>query len=548
MKKFLAILICVITVLTSFAGCSDKPEYKPSDPNAPVIKTENYSLNKLEVEYFRMLCYRRVYEQYIDIDLDGELLHQIALSSATKEKVRASLEKMLRLCEEAKARGIGIGDEEKKYAESVVMDHIVKAGAEDKHIEDIYGKKVTQENMLKVLELEALAKKVETLRYKELESEILNDSAKIDAYTKANGNLFYKGTFLHASVDREDTVEKLKGITDKDEFIKAYVEAYVKENLLSKFNRAANSVSGWVEIGGGAGGIITSDFEPVDSMPEVIENAVVLMLIGCIEAREAKGFVDLNEARLLNAYNEVKGEGDELDENMKIGLVTTGKVMLTDIYSTLMNAPKDSAEFFEWLFSGADVGKTYASESDVYLVIKTPTVDNERVKSMAQIFVKIDYKSVSGSGSEEDKNSVIAENVKTRNEAKEKFDAICDKVGKSVPVSGFKVLAEKYSEDSNVVYENVPRGQMLEDIDTWLYSPRRTEGDMHVIETKMGFHLLYYIGDGDVSNKNYLALYGNGDVDGLLDSAYGEWLKGLSSAVTVDEKTFNEITDKAIEH
>ena len=180
MKKIIALLICVITVLGLFVGCSDNG-VPVTDPNGPVLKTENYFFNAIEVEYFRMLSYRRMYEAY-ESALGEDVAHEFATNAATKAKIRASLEQILKLCEEAKVRGIEVGAEEKEYAESVVMDHIVKARNEGKEVEDIYGKNVTHENMLKVLELEALSKKVESIIYKELEGEILNDSAKVNTY------------------------------------------------------------------------------------------------------------------------------------------------------------------------------------------------------------------------------------------------------------------------------------------------------------------------------------------------------------------------------
>ncbi len=61
----------------------------------------------------------------------------------------------------------------------------------------------------------------------------------------------------------------------------------------------------------------------------------------------------------------------------------------------------------------------------------------------------------------------------------------------------FSELWSEFSEDANMVYENVRRGDMMETIDSWLYAEGRKIGDVGILSTDNGCHLLYYMSDGD---------------------------------------------------
>lgn len=61
----------------------------------------------------------------------------------------------------------------------------------------------------------------------------------------------------------------------------------------------------------------------------------------------------------------------------------------------------------------------------------------------------------------------------------------------------FAKLWKEFSEDANMVYDNVRRGDMMEAIDKWLYADGRKVGDLGIISSDDGCHLLYYMSDGD---------------------------------------------------
>ena len=80
------------------------------------------------------------------------------------------------------------------------------------------------------------------------------------------------------------------------------------------------------------------------------------------------------------------------------------------------------------------------------------------------------------------------ENMKT---AKDRFEA----AGKTE--EAWNTLWKEFSDDANAIYVNVRQGEMIADIDSWLYAEGRAVGDLGIIRTDSGCHLLCYLSEGD---------------------------------------------------
>ncbi|MBQ7597308.1 MAG: peptidyl-prolyl cis-trans isomerase [Clostridia bacterium] len=61
----------------------------------------------------------------------------------------------------------------------------------------------------------------------------------------------------------------------------------------------------------------------------------------------------------------------------------------------------------------------------------------------------------------------------------------------------FAALAKKYSEDSNAsdggIYTDVPTGQMVAPFESWALDADRKEGDVGIVETEYGYHIMYFV-------------------------------------------------------
>lgn len=88
----------------------------------------------------------------------------------------------------------------------------------------------------------------------------------------------------------------------------------------------------------------------------------------------------------------------------------------------------------------------------------------------------------------------------------------------------FAALAEEYSSDSpeGGLYENVYQGQMVANFNDWIFDESRKTGDTDIVETEYGYHVMYFVGPGDISWK--------ADVENFL----------VKQAVSDREKEMNE--------
>ena len=65
----------------------------------------------------------------------------------------------------------------------------------------------------------------------------------------------------------------------------------------------------------------------------------------------------------------------------------------------------------------------------------------------------------------------------------------------------FDALAEEYNEDSASLYENIMLDQMVEEFESWCFDEARAAGDCEIVESTYGYHVIYFVGDGDVAWK-----------------------------------------------
>ena len=70
--------------------------------------------------------------------------------------------------------------------------------------------------------------------------------------------------------------------------------------------------------------------------------------------------------------------------------------------------------------------------------------------------------------------------------------------GKEVTEEAFAALAKEHTEDpgsknTGGLYENVMRGQMVEEFEDWSFAPGRKYGDTGLVKTTYGYHIMYFV-------------------------------------------------------
>ena len=97
----------------------------------------------------------------------------------------------------------------------------------------------------------------------------------------------------------------------------------------------------------------------------------------------------------------------------------------------------------------------------------------------------------------------------------------------------FAALANEKSADGDGVsgglYENVYPGQMVKPFEEWCYAEGRKAGDTGIVETEYGYHVMYFVGDSDMTYRDF-------QIENQLRSADLEaWYTGIVDAMTQTE-------------
>lgn len=163
-----------------------------------------------------------------------------------------------------------------------------------------------------------------------------------------------------------------------------------------------------------------------------------------------------------------------------------------------------------WMFDESnETGSTnyYANEDVgiVYVLLKTsqPFLEDTQVYSVRHILV------IPGSDDEESADNASSESQEYTEEqwnaALEKAESIVDEYNATDKSElSFAKLAEKYSDDTESTasgtsglygggYEGVALGQMASEFENWAMDDSRKYGDVEIVKTIHGYHIMYFI-------------------------------------------------------
>ncbi len=151
----------------------------------------------------------------------------------------------------------------------------------------------------------------------------------------------------------------------------------------------------------------------------------------------------------------------------------------------------EGVEFLEQAFDGTLPEGSALAQPDtengvytVYFLIRAPYLDESRPRDVRHILLTAET-----AGSAEAAHNA-AEDVLAEWQAGEATE------------ESFAALANEKSEDpgSNTnggLYTDVVTGQMVASFEDWLFDPARQPGDVGVVDSEHGSHVMYYVGEGD---------------------------------------------------
>ncbi len=202
------------------------------------------------------------------------------------------------------------------------------------------------------------------------------------------------------------------------------------------------------------------------------------------------------KAAIVALENEGKEEPDE-------AAAIISKFTFDAEYYDEESAEKENLKaYYEWAYSpDRNPGDTFMYEDAFYdgekyytvcMITQPAYVEEYVTKDCRHILFYVDT-------SEKDADKLAA----AKSEALSKANAILDEFKTtSMTEEDFIALEKRCLEDESALeataYYNVTLGYMVTEFENWIYG-ERFEGDCEIVETEYGFHVIYFIGDGDLS-------------------------------------------------
>ena len=162
----------------------------------------------------------------------------------------------------------------------------------------------------------------------------------------------------------------------------------------------------------------------------------------------------------------------------------------------------------------------------VYYVTKSAYRDETILRNVGHILFKVDT-----TGKEEG-------TFKTFDEAKAEADKILAEIKAAaqdgvVSKEKFEEFGKEHTSDSNVFYENVNKGQMDEEFETWLFDAK-TVGEMGLVKTTYGWHIMFYNGETGTPAWKFSAHSAAAEADTKT------WYEELPYKVEINSELFNK--------
>ena len=117
--------------------------------------------------------------------------------------------------------------------------------------------------------------------------------------------------------------------------------------------------------------------------------------------------------------------------------------------------------------------------------------------------------------------------------AKAEAEALLAEYEANATEENFAAIANEKSDDGDGttggLYEDIVPGQMVTAFNDWCFDEARKPGDTGIVETEYGYHVMYYVGDSDVTYRDYMI------ENDLRTEAVNEWYTATVDAMTVTD-------------
>ena len=502
-----------------------------------VVESENYSVDAAMLSYYFKSYYMDFYTTYgsafgsylnpsvslkaQSLGTDGQSWFDYLMADVIKET-----EKLLVYCEEADARGIKLTDEDKNDIEDTIKT--IRDAAKEAnytvagYVAAVYGPGVKLSDIRRALELTKIATKCGEVIAEEIKNGVTD--ADIDSYYNEHKTDFWTAQVLSYSFSAAATDSSKENYDFDAE--KAKVDEKIAALVATKTEEEFRQVL--CELL--ADGYFDSEYEDhaEEYSDEILPDEAALanyksQIITSAVANALKG----KDTPATDSADELTKMFNEIESEITEALKSVLENLLNRFYSYTDDEDNEAGL---WVSDEARVsGDTKSfSETDettgkytstAYMVVEPMHRDDTVTRNIGHILF-------------------TADKYGTDEKAKAKAEEILAEFKKSeMTRENFEKLGEEYTEDSSIFYDNVTRYYMVDSFDSWLFAEGRKEGDTDIVETEYGYHIMYYLGEGDiawrVSVKNT-----------VINNRSEEWYKSKSDQFGV--KSHTERADRVV--
>jgi len=476
-KKTTLILVCVIAaIILASVALIIFSETGALARSKILYESENFEINGAMATYMYYDVYSQYYAMY------GQYA-QYFMSSDVTNLIGAKT--LLARCEAAKAAGYELTEADLDEIDAAIKELKATLKENDSSISKMYGDGIIAKDIRDVMKIKKLASKIYDDKETEVTDKVVADNDRINKYFEENKDKFLKGDYVKVTVNAE-YYTKLKEAKTEEEFKTLFIEYFVKENLLANYKSKLS----------------TEDKEKVEALDASVYEAVEAIVAFYLTDKKIEG-VELDDAldpdevkiskdKFKEVYNKFKADGDKTTEDMYENLgkaaaemcdktnkamtfksnyaypkkttgssTTTTTTAATTTGSGSTETGKTDAElateFDEWFFKYDERkdNDVYGAsdEKTVYFVSKAAIKETYITKNVGHILVKVDGKTDADFEA-----------------AKKEAQAILDQfLAGEKTKDAFETLANEKTDDSGVFYENVTKGQMVEEFENWIY-------------------------------------------------------------------------------
>ena len=517
-------------------------------------KTDNFDVSGTVMSYLVYSQAQSMAYYYQQMGLNygvSDIISTFGISYFSNS-VLAQVKEMLVLCEYAKANGISLSDKDKEDIEAYI-DSIKEAAAQElystnAYVKLMYGNGVNVNDIRKALELSYLSEAARKVIREKLQGDVTEELR--NKYIEENPQYFYFADYLTftytaklVAEGAEATDEEKKAYEDKKTEMKGLAAKLEAAKSAEEFNDLVIDYIVNTVLSESFDSTFESKYKENCETDKCLPNEEVLKADkAAMLAEIADHLQELYKDAVTEDEEEETEEEEKKEEDKKDEVKNTYQKALDEIKKTLTTsaekeyegvvviehahfapveegAEDKTSELDKWLFNkdtktGATkliekVGDTTSTYNVSFLKTESTLDDKLSTYDVAHILVKFEL----------DEGKKVPTDAQ-KEAAKAKAQAILDQyLAGDKTLDAFKTLGEEKTEDSNVVYEGVTLGQMVEPFEDWATDEARKEGDTGLVETEYGYHVMYFI-DSALTSEN-----------GVLSELYSDWIEEEATKV-----------------